>query len=270
MSAASGTTDRAEAPGEPAIVVAADPEALAGAATEAIVDLIGAAVARRGRADVALTGGTTPREIYRRLVEPAMAGRVAWPAVHLWWGDDRFVRRSDSRSNVRIADEVLLAPGGVPIPADNVHPFPTDRAIGEGLGPAWCADACAAELIAALPEAGGWPAFDLVLVGIGGDGHLLSVFPDSPALTSQRIALAIPAPTHIEPQVERVTLNPAILGSAGRVLAVVAGAAKAAVVARILEGPRDARALPGTLARRANATWLLDAAAAGSLTRPWD
>ena len=83
-------------------------------------------------------------------------------------------------------------------------------------------------------------------MGIGGDGHLLSVFPGSDALTSDRLALAIPAPTHIEPHVERVTLNPAILAPAGRILAMVAGAAKAEIVARILEGPRD----PGTLPAR--------------------
>ncbi len=114
-------------------------------------------------------------------------------------------------------------------------------------------------------SAGGWPAFDPSSLGIGGDGHLFSVFPGSAALDSDRLGLAVPAPTHIEPHVERVTLNPAILASAGHVLAIVAGAAKADVVARILGGPRDPAALPGVLARRANATWLLDAAAAGSL-----
>ena len=111
----------------------------------------------------------------------------------------------------------------------------------------------------------GWPAFDLLLVGIGGDGHLLSVFPGSPALTSDRVGLAIPAPTHIEPHVERVTLNPAILGVAGQLLALAVGQGKAEVVARILEGPRDPAALPGVLARRSTATWLLDVAAAALL-----
>jgi 6-phosphogluconolactonase len=257
--------DEPAGPDEPVVIVAVDPETLARTAAGLIVDRLAASVARRGRADIALTGGSTPRSIYRRLVEPGLVDRVPWPRIHLWWGDDRFVRRTDPLSNVLAADEILLAPGGIPIPATNVHPFPNDQAVAGGHGPGWCADRYAAEVAAALPSLGRWPAFDLVLVGIGEDGHLLSVFPGSVALTSDRLGLGIPAPTHIEPHVERVTLNPAILAAAGHVLAIVAGASKAAVVARILEGPRDPASRPGVLARRANATWLLDAAAARSL-----
>lgn len=203
--------------------------------------------------------------MYRCLLDSDLAARVPWDRVHLWWGDDRFVPRSDPLSNVFLADEGLLAPGGIPIPGDHVHPFPTDQAIEGGLGAQWCATTYATEVVSALPLVDGWPAFDLLLVGIGGDGHLLSVFPGSPALTSDRVGLAIPAPTHIEPHVERVTLNPAILGVAGQLLALAVGQGKAEVVARILEGPRDPAALPGVLARRSTATWLLDVAAAALL-----
>jgi 6-phosphogluconolactonase len=252
--------------GEPQLLVNADPSALAQACAVRLVDRVLAAVAARGRADVALTGGSTPRAMYRSLLDPALCDRVPWDRVHLWWGDDRCVPRSDPLSNVFLADEALLAPGGIPIPDGHVHPFPTDRAIAAGRGPQWCAAAYATEVATALPSVDGWPAFDLVLVGIGGDGHLLSVFAGSAALTSDRVGLAIPAPTHIEPHVERVTLNPAILGAAGHVLAVAAGEGKAGVVARILDGPRDPAALPGVLARRASATWILDSAAAERLT----
>lgn len=255
-------------PGEPAVVVVADPEALADVAAARIVLALDAAVALRGRADVALTGGSTPPSIYRRLVAPGLRDQVPWEHVHLWWGDDRFVPRVDPLSNVLLADWALLGPADrIPLPASNVHPFPTDRALVEGRGPDWCAATYAAELDAALPAVEGWPAFDLVLVGIGGDGHLLSVFPGSPALTSDRLGLGIPAPTHIEPHVPRVTLNPAILVAAGAVLVIVAGAGKAGVVERILAGARDPVALPGAVARRSSATWILDAAAAGALRR---
>lgn len=257
--------EEAAGAGEPEVVVGADPAAVAQTAATRLVDRVLAAVAARGRADVALTGGSTPRAMYRRLLDPVLSERVPWDRVHLWWGDERFVPRSDPLSNLVAADETLLAPGVIPIPEGHVHPFPTDRAIKAGLGPQWCAAAYATEVVRALPSVDGWPAFDLVLVGIGGDGHLLSVFPGSAALTSDRVGLAIPAPTHIEPHVQRVTLNPAILGATGQILAMAGGEAKAGVVARILEGPRDPAALPGVLARRSTAVWLLDVAAAAML-----
>ena len=252
-------------PGEPDIVVVDDAHALSERTADRLAEAIEDAVARRGRADIALTGGSTPRAMYRSLLDQERHGRIRWVDVHLWWGDDRLVARADPLSNQNHADDVLLAEGGIAIPAGNVHPFPTDRAIADGRPAAWCAAAYATEVAAALPERDGWPAFDLVLVGIGGDGHLLSVFPGSPALTSDRLGLAIPAPAHIGPHVERVTLNPAILGAARAVLATATGSAKAAVVARILDGPRDIAALPGVLARRSGATWILDRAAAADL-----
>jgi 6-phosphogluconolactonase len=245
--------------------VADDTDALAEASAVRLAHGLAAAIEMRGRADVALTGGSTPLAMYRRLVEPDLRDRVDWERVHLWWGDDRFVPRTDRLSNLVLADESLLAPGGVPIPEANVHPFPTDRAIADGLGPGWCAATYASQVVGALPSVAGWPSFDLVLVGIGRDGHLLSVSRATRARPSDRVGLAIPAPTHIEPDVERVTLNPAILGAAGRVLAMAAGSGKAGVIARILTGPRDPVALPATLARRASATWLLDAAAGAGL-----
>ena len=106
--------------------------------------------------------------------------------------------------------------------------FPTGEAIGNGRGAAWCAATLAEDLrVAGLEQADGWPVFDLLLIGIGGDGHVLSVFPGSAALDSTELALAIPAPTHIEPHVERVTLNPAIVRVARELLAVVTGDEKA-------------------------------------------
>jgi 6-phosphogluconolactonase len=263
---------------EPETVVVADPAALAAEAAERIVAALDGAIVARGRADWATTGGSTPVGIYRRLVAPPLRDAVDWANVHVWWGDDRYVPRDHPFSNVKAFDDVMLdfsdleegtagGPGrGVPIPADQVHPFPTGEAIGSSRGAAWCAATLADELRAAdLPAAGGWPAFDMLLLGVGPDGHLLSVFPGSAALDSDQLGLGIPAPTHIEPKVERVTLNPAIVGAARSVLMVVSGAEKADAVANVFGSELDPHKWPAQLARRSGMTWILDEAAAGRL-----
>ncbi len=257
------------------MVVLADPEAVADAAANRIADALSAAVAERGRADLATTGGSTPAALYVRLADPAVRERVPWSHVHLWWGDDRFVPRDHPLSNTFAVDEILLDPiHGVPIPIKQVHPWPTGPAIAADLGPDWCADQYAAEVRSALAldpalDPAGIPVFDLVLLGIGPDGHLLSVFPGSPAIGSERLALGIAAPTQVEPHLPRVTFNPTILVVARGILAMVTGAAKAEVLARILDGPlldpATPGGLPGQLARRSSATWLVDGPAATQL-----
>jgi len=265
---------------EPDIVVVADPDEAAATAAERIAALLAEAVAEHGRADWATTGGSSIVGIYRRLAAAPLRDVVPWGDVHVWWGDDRFVPRDHPLSNVKPFDDILLAIGlteegvaggrgpGVPLPQANLHPFLTGEAIGGSRGPAWCAAALADELRAAGLEANGpWPAFDLLLLGVGTDGHLLSVFPGSTALGATELALAIPAPTHIEPRVERVTLNPGVVGAARHVLVVASGAGKAAVLADVFGETHDPGRWPAQLARRGDATWILDAAAAASLPR---
>ena len=248
---------------EPEVVIVADPESAASAAAAQIADALHHAVDTRGRADWATTGGSAPTGIYRRLAAPPLRDVVPWGDVHTWWGDDRFVPRDHPFSNVRSFDDVF-----VDIPAANVHPFRTGEAIGGGRDAAACAASLADELRRAdLPQADGWPVFDLILVGIGGDGHLLSVFPGSAAFDSTDWALAIPAPNHIDPNVELVTLNPAILGPARGVLVVAQGAGKAPILREIFGKERDPRRWPAQLARRSGATWILDEAAAANLSR---
>ena len=269
---------------EPDVVVLPDEAAVASEAAERIAAMLIGAVETRGRADWATTGGSMAPAIYRRLTAQPLRDTVPWSSVHVWWGDDRYVPRDHPLSNVRPLDDILLAvdwtQGGqtalgesgqaqalpVPLPLDNLHPFPTSAAIGEARGAAWCAETLAAELDAAgLERSGGWPVFDLILLGIGSDGHVLSVFPGSEAFASDELALAVPAPSHVEPHVERVTLNPGVLAVARTILVVAAGPAKAGVIHEALRGDREPRQLPARLARTGTATWIVDAAAGAGL-----
>jgi 6-phosphogluconolactonase len=264
----------------PEVIVVPDAGAAATSAAQAIADALRTGVADRGRADWATTGGSTPVAIYQAMLEPLLRDAIPWESTHTWWGDDRFVPGDHPLSNVRPFDDILLEAGSwesvhsddhrdrVRIPIANIHPFRTGEALGVGQEAATCAAELAAELReAGLPEADGWPVFDLVLLGLGSDGHILSVFPGSAAFESTRWALAIPAPTHIEPHVERVTLNPAVVRVARRVLVVAHGASKADVIGRIFGPDGDPRALPAKLALREGSTWILDEAAAALLRR---
>ena len=271
---------------EPEVRILADPEAVSAAAADWLIAAIRAAVGSRGRADVATTGGSTPTGIYRALRAPTRWPTVNWRLVDLWFGDDRYVPRDHRLSNVAPVDDVLLDIGAmsgesgtgagwpevatehdasVPLPPANVHPWPTTEALAAGLGAAGCAELYATEVRAAVPSPDGWPIFDAVLLGIGPDGHLLSVFPGSAAFDTDALTMAIPAPTEVEPHVERVTFNPRVLDAAVSLLVVCLGSAKAAILGDVFGSERDPRRWPAQLARRAGATWLLDAAAAANL-----
>jgi 6-phosphogluconolactonase len=274
---------------EPEIVVRPDPDACAEMAAELIAATLTNAARERGRAHWATTGGSTPAAIYRRLALPPLRDAIPWQEVELWWGDERFVPADHPLSNAKIAEADLLEIGslsgesgtggsgvdvvagrtaGAPIPAGNVHPIPTGLAIAGSHDPDWAAQRYVEQIRAAgVPTDGGWPAFDLVLLGIGPDGHLLSVFPNSEAFDRDDIAMGIPAPTHVEPHVPRVTLNPKILDRARSVIVVVHGSSKAEVLGDVLGPVRDVRQWPGQLARRPGATWILDEAAAVALPR---
>jgi len=251
--------------GEPELVVAANPDEAARAAAERIAAGLIGAVERRGLADFCTTGGRISVAIYRLLAAPPLVERIPWSRVHVWWGDDRFVPRGHPESNVIALDHVLLgggSAGGAPLSPSNIHPFPTDRALAEGRDNHWCAARYAEELGAHLPlTEGNWPAFDLILVGVGDDGHVLSCFPGSPALGTMAWTIGVPAPAHIGPHLPRVTINPRML-EAAPVLVVTWGAGKAEALGHAFGKIRDDRRWPVQRTRRTGATWIVDEAAA--------
>lgn len=276
--------------GEPRIEVLPDPVATSGAAAAALASALADAVAARGRADWVTTGGSTPVGIYRALATSPLREQVPWSAVHVWWGDDRYVPRDHPLSNVLPLDQVLVSAAaraglsgtgeyavdveigtepGVPLPTGNIHAPRMGDAIGLAAGPEWAAE----EYLDRLRDAGlptsddGFPIFDIVLVGVGADGHVLSVFPRSALFDSTAWVAAVPAPTHIEPHVARISLNPRILEVARLPMVVAHGATKAEALASILGDERDVRRWPAQVARRDGAVWFLDREAAASLPR---
>ena len=259
------------------MMVLDDAAALAVAAAERFCACLAGGVNDRGEAHVALTGGSSAVALYRELVRPRWRPALDWSRLHLWWGDERYVPLDHPQSNAGMAIRTLLEPGldeevdastALPVPASQVHPMPVDEAIGRGLGAPWAAERHAVKVRGLIDRrAGGVPVFDLVLLGVGVDGHILSAFPGSPALARDApLVMALPAPTHVEPHLARITHSPAILPAADAILVMVHGSAKARIVEQAMRGDTDPDRLPARLAVRANATWLLDRESAALLS----
>ena len=174
----------------------------------------------------------------------------------------------DALCNVRPFELGLLTAGdeGVPIPASQVHIVPSAEAIARGAGPEFAAARYEATLRAEGPQAGpdGVPILDVIVLGMGRDGHIMSVFPGSAVFDEPVLVAGVPAPEHIEPRVPRVTMHPRLVSDARVVILSTWGAAKADVLVRALAGD-DPRELPVRVATGPNATWMLDEAAAAGL-----
>ena len=240
----------------PEVRVVADGPALAEAAAEEVSRALSEAVAARGTATVALAGGSTPRELYERLAAPPWRERIPWDRLVVLWGDERCVPPDDPASNFRMADETLLSK--VLVPRESVH-----RIRGE-LGP----EAAAADYERRLRGILGDPPapLDLVLLGIGADGHTASLFPPAVGLEAER-RLAVPARAP-EPPRERVSLALPVINAAQRILVLARGAGKADAIARALGDPPD-ETLPAAHLRHASGRvlWLLDRGASAGLER---
>lgn len=232
-------------------------EAIASRALDLLVDGLRAGVHIRGQAHLALTGGSTAGDLFARLRQDERARRVDWSAVHVWQGDERFVPGGHPDRNWDVALAGWLGTdGGVQA---TLHPVPIDTAIEGGHDAGWAAARYAEELDAQLPRRRGTPAFDVILLGVGSDGHILSTFPGSDAIDErERAAMAVPAPAHIGPHVARITLTPRLLRAAGLVIVMVPGAAKAGIIVDCLGPRRDPTTWPAQLAIRPNAVWLLE------------
>lgn len=241
------------------VIVASDSAALAAAAAGHLRRLLADAIAARGAAWIALAGGRTPRAVYEHLARDG-APAIDWPRVHVAFGDERLVLPGHADSNYGMARAALF--DRVPIPAAQIH-----RIEGERSSAAEAADAYHAALSRAFALApGAWPVFDVVLLGVGADGHTASLFPGTPALrVVDRLAAAAEAPSAPS---ARVTLTYPVLNAARAVVVLVGGADKAGAVARAFEDGVPAAECPvrGVRPQAGSLTWHLDAAAASKLS----
>ncbi len=246
------------------VTVLSDRETLAAAAAERMTVLAGDAIASRGRANLCLSGGQTPRRLYELLADPSHPWRARndWTQVHVCWGDERPVPPDHPDSNFGMAHRALLA--HVPIPSNQVH-----RVRGELTDPSEAAREYDAIVRAHEP-------FDILLLGLGEDAHIASLFPGSPLVSAanpERFALHDPrvAAAWVKPANSwRITLTPPALLAARAILVLVSGAEKASAVCAALEGPEDVSQWPAQLLRAAGARveWFTDAAAAQRLGAP--
>ena len=224
-------------------IVVVEPEALAGRAAEWLGHEVTGAITERGSCALALSGGRTPEPVYREL---AADSSIDWSKVDVFFCDERAVPPDHPESNYRMVHRALLS--RVPIPPSKVHRMEAERADRE---------AAAREYERSLPS-----RLDILLLGIGADGHTASLFPGS-AVVDERRRLVLPV-TGTKAPVERLTITPPVIEAARKLAVIATGEDKAAMVARALEGPLAPKAVPAQLARRG--VWFLDRAAAARLT----
>ncbi len=233
------------------VIVVADPAELANRAAERVLARI---AENSERVAICLTGGSSPKQLYSLLATEPYRSRIPWDRVHWFIGDERFVPANSPLNNMGVARRLFLDQCA---PASNIHPIPTDTG-----NPDESASRYARELESFYGAEGlspERPLFDIVLMGVGPDGHTASLFPDDPAIEERgRWVVGVPQ-AHVAPFVPRVTLTLPALGSCREMLFEAAGSDKRAILTRVLAGEN----LP---ANRAHATgetiWLLDKAAA--------
>lgn len=240
---------------KPDLNVCPDSEALARLAAEQFVADAAAAGARAGRFAVALSGGSTPKALYALLASPEFRCRIDWPRVHVFWGDERCVPPDHPDSNFRMTRETLL--DHAPLPARNIH-----RMAGEQ-EPEIAAAAYETELGAFFGP--GWPRFDLILLGLGEDGHTASLFPHNAALDERQRPVAAVRVENLHPH--RLSLTLPVLNASAHALFLVAGPSKKEIVEKIVCSADAPSLYPAARVRPENGrlTWLLSADAAAGL-----
>ena len=241
------------------VIVARDADSAYHLAARTIVDCADESVASRGKFTIALSGGSTPRKLYELLSSADWAAKMPWNKTEFFWGDERYVPSSDPASNFHMTQEAMLQ--RVNVPAANVHRVRTEEA-----EPSRAAELYEQEIRQLVPSSGdGLPHFDLILLGLGTNGHTASLFPYQPALHEKpRLVVA----EYIEEvKMTRVSMTAPLINAARQILFLALGQDKATVIREIIAGPFDPERLPAQLIRPTGGRlkWIIDPAAAEKL-----
>jgi len=240
----------------PRVQVFDDAEAVARGAAERFVELGQAAIDARGCFSVGLAGGSTPKRTYELLASEAYREQLNWSKVHIFFGDERCVPPDHSESNYRMANEALIS--RVSIPPPNVHRI-------NGLGDAVANASLYEDELRTFFNAASWPRFDLVLLGMGDDGHTASLFPGTKALAERQAWVVANWVEKVG--AFRITLTAPAINHAANIAFLVTGATKAERLLEVLRGALDPEKLPSQLIQPLDGSlfWLVDKAAAGRL-----
>jgi 6-phosphogluconolactonase len=234
---------------------------VARAAADRLIEIALAAIGERGRFAVALAGGSTPKRAYELLASDDFKDRLDWSKVHIFFGDERCVPPDDAESNYRMVNEAMLS--RIAIPPENIHRM-------QGMGDAVANARLYEDELRTYFNDAEWPAFDLVLLGMGDDGHTASLFPGSPALKQQEAWVAA---NWVEKfKAYRITLTAPAINHAAHVIFLVTGESKAERLAEVLTGERAPERLPSQSIEPVGGTleWLADKAASERISHQRD
>jgi len=216
-------------------------------------------IAARGRFTVALSGGSTPQALFSLLANPPFSNELSWPAIHFFWSDERLVPPDDPGSNYYHAEHLLL--NHISIPQANIHRIKGELPAAESI------QDTLEQLHNFVPLTDGVPRFDLVLLGMGSDGHTASLFPGSPEIEGTGVFVKSVTAEYENRPAQRLTFTPELINRARQILFLVTGANKAEALAAVLNGPRDLEKWPAQRiqANPAGVTWFVDQQAAALL-----
>lgn len=250
------TTASRRYPGE--LRAYSDSGEVANSAAELFVNVAAQSIKARGRFRAALSGGSTPREVYELLATAPFSSRIDWEHVHIFWGDERYVPADDRESNYRMTTEALLR--HIPIPPGNLHRVPTEISPVQE-----CAKEYEKDIRQFFGDSVTIPEFDLVYLGLGTNGHTASLFPHSTTLKEK--SRLVVADFVSEVNTWRITMTAPLLNR-GRIVAfVITGEQKAQVLREVLLGPRDPERLPAQLINpEGKLLWLVDEPAAALIS----